>query len=309
MKWSIPAKTFFLGEYAAIAGAPAIILTTSPCFEVTLVDELGLQGIHPDSPAGRLWAQHDHMDNGLLWQDPYHGRGGLGASSAQFLGAWFASQYLQAVRRSECNEGSPELREISRGARDDGKKQEDMLNAYYQCAWQGIGVRPSGYDIVAQSLHGCVYIHRQQALCQTYDWPFKDLAFILVHTGQKLATHQHLQTMNMVSEIGQLATIVESAKSAFATADSSRVIDAVNVYHKRLLQLGLVAGHSMKQIELLQKNIDILAIKGCGAMGADVLLLLVPQNRCIEHSEHLSVSGFDILATSEDLLITAVPFK
>ena len=52
-----------------------------------------------------------------------------------------------------------------------------------------------------------------------------EIRHILVHTGQKLATHQHLQTLNMVSEIEQLATIVESAKSAFATADSSRVID------------------------------------------------------------------------------------
>ncbi len=281
MKWSIPAKTFFLGEYAAIAGAPAIILTTSPCFELTLTNEPGLQGIHPDSPAGRLWTHQVNADNGLLWKDPYHGRGGLGASSAQFLGAWFASNHLQNKQTT----------------------QDDMLNAYFQFAWQGFGVRPSGYDLLAQSLRGCVYIHRQQALCQAYAWPFDDLAFILVHTGQKLATHQHLQTLSIMGDIAQLAAIVESAKSAFATADSSGVIDAVNAYHQRLLQMGLVATHSAQQIELLKKNADLLAIKGCGAMGADVLLLLVPRNRYAEHCEHLAISGMPILATNENLLI------
>lgn len=281
MKWSIPAKTFFLGEYAAIAGAPAIILTTTPCFELTLTDGPGLQGIHPDSPAGQLWAHRGHAANGLLWHDPYQGCGGLGASSAQCLGAWFASNYLHKI------EGS----------------QEAMLEAYFQFAWQGVGTRPSGYDILAQSLQGCVYIHRQHALCQTFAWPFEDLAFILLHTGQKLATHHHLQTLSMTSEIKQLVAIVESAKLAFKTADSARVIEAVNAYHQRLLQLNLVASHSLRQIELLQKNTDVLAIKGCGAMGADVLLLLVRKSQLAEHCDSFLVRGLNMLATSENLLI------
>ena len=37
MKWSIPAKTFILGEYAAIAQRSAILVTTTPYFEVKLV--------------------------------------------------------------------------------------------------------------------------------------------------------------------------------------------------------------------------------------------------------------------------------
>lgn len=279
MKWMIPAKTFFLGEYAALIGAPAILLTTTPCFEMTLTHEPGLVGIHPDSPAALLWAKQGLLNKGLLWHDPYQGRGGLGASSAQYLGAYFACLSEHKNRSS----------------------QEDMLNVYFQCAWQGVGIRPSGYDILAQSLHGCVYVHRQAVQCDTYRWPFKDLAFILLHTGEKLATHQHLQELTTLSQMTQLTTIVESARMAFESADSLRVIEAVNAYHECLLQMKLVAPHSLHQIERLKTYADVLAVKGCGAMGSDVLLMLIPANKLRAQCANLSKEGLSILATSENL--------
>lgn len=279
MKWSIPAKTFFLGEYAAIAGAPAFLLATTPCFELSLTDTPGLNGIHPDSPAGQLWAQQGTLNNGFSWHDPYNGLGGLGASSAQWLGAYFAQLHLQKKIAS----------------------QHDMLNCYFQCAWQGIGVRPSGYDVIAQSQWGCVYVDAQQTTCTP--WPFDDLAFILVHTGQKLATHHHLQALTMPDQIEQLALTVESAKLAFDLSDSERVINAVNTYHQQLLKMNLVASHSLKHINALQAHSDVLAIKGCGAMGADVLLFLVLKNKLQSFSIYLTALGLNILATSENLLM------
>ena len=162
---------------------------------------------------------------------------------------------------------------------------------------------------MAQSRHGCVYIHRERDQCQTYVWPFHDLAFILLHTGQKLATHQHLESLTLTDEIEQLAAIVLSAKLAFESAESTRLIEAVNAYHQRLLQLGLVASHSLALIELLQKNTDILAIKGCGAMGADVLLLLVPANRLTYCCNNLSAMGLKMLATSEHLHLLDSNYK
>ncbi|WP_206753639.1 hypothetical protein, partial [Escherichia coli] len=58
MKWQIPAKTFLLGEYADIAGEPANLLTTSPCFALTLTENAKLEGIHPKSPAGLWWQKN-----------------------------------------------------------------------------------------------------------------------------------------------------------------------------------------------------------------------------------------------------------
>ncbi len=279
MKWAIPAKTFLLGEYAAIMGFPAFVLTTSPCFELSLSDDPGLHGIHPESPAGRWWLQQGFSDVGLQWHDPYQGRGGMGASSAQFFGVYLAQHYLQ--KKTIC--------------------KTDMLDAYFQSAWQGVGMRPSGYDVLAQSLHGCVYIDGQQVKSQIYSWPFTTLAFILLHTGQKLATHHHLQALTLPGQVEQLAKIVESAKRAFELADSCHMINAVNAYHRQLLHMNLVAERSFSQIQLLQQHDDVLAVKGCGAMGADVLLLLTPKNRLESLTEHLSTMGWAILATSEAL--------
>ena len=79
------------------------------------------------------------------------------------------------------------------------------------------------------------------------------------------------------------------------------MIEAVNGYHERLLRMDLVASHSLEQIEALKTQADVLAIKGCGAMGADVLLLLVPMTRLAECRICLETIGLDVLATSDDL--------
>lgn len=279
MKWCIPAKTFFLGEYVAMTGGSAILLTTTPCFEVTLTDEPTLQGIHPESPAGRLWNSFGIVNKGLSLQDPYQGRGGLGASTAQFIGAYLAGCHLQK-------------RSVS---------QDDMLHRYLHFACSGSGMQPSGYDLLAQSLAKCVFINRKNEICQMQAWPFNDLSFVLLHTGQKLATHEHLQSLRLPEQIDSLAAIVDVAQTAFDSGCSRLVIDAVIAYHQQLLKSTLVASHSHRLIQALQTNADVLAVKGCGAMGADVLLVLVSCDRLAAFKQSVLSLELNILATSENL--------
>ncbi len=277
MKWCMPAKTFMIGEYAAIAGAPAFVLTTSPCFELALCEQPGLHGIHPDSPAGQWWQTQNNNDVGLQWFDPYQGRGGLGASSAQFVGVFFAHHYLQHTV----------------------VESTELLNAYFQSAWHGIGARPSGYDVLAQMSHGCVYV--DPLTSQPRTWPFSDLSFLLLHTGQKLATHHHLQALTLPQQLNRLTQLVDEATLAFETADSYRLVATINAYHQQLAQMNLVATHTLNCIDDLKKQDDVLAIKGCGAMGADVLFVLTPTDRVQRLSQHLNDLGFNILATLNDL--------
>lgn len=281
MKWCIPAKTFLLGEYAALTGAPAIILTTTPCFELTLVNQEGLPGIHPASPAGRLWSSFGYKGLGLHWTDPYQGCGGMGASSAQFLGAYFAIMHLQKKIPH------PQV----------------MLDAYLKSAWTGEGVPPSGYDVLAQALQGCVYIDRQHASCYTYNWPFADIDFFLLHTGRKLATHHHLQRIKAPQQVASLSAIVNKAQKAFEQVDSCSLSDAVNAYHRQLATMDLVAEHSLQHIASLKEHPDILAVKGCGALGADVLLLIVPTAAKAAISHYLREKNWKIMATSADLYV------
>lgn len=156
MNWLIPAKTFLVGEYSALAEASAMIVLTNPYFQLTLLTETALSGIHPESPAG-LWWQQQNTDYGLSWNDPHLGRGGLGASSAQFLGSYLGSCFIK--------NRVPDLNQ--------------MLGAYYKTSWTGKGLRPSGYDVIAQSQQGCVYINKQKKIIESYNWPFKDLSFFL----------------------------------------------------------------------------------------------------------------------------------
>ena len=281
MKWNIPAKTFLLGEYAAIVGAPAIILTTQPCFEVSLIAESGLHGIHSESPAGRWWMRQNISNVGLRWYDPYMGKGGLGASSAQFVGAFSAVNYLLNKSMS----------------------QRHLLEAYLNVAWQGEGVRPSGYDVLAQSLQGCVFIGSNAASYQSTAWPFADLAFVLFHTGQKLATHQHLQTFHLPREMQQLANIVDSARLAFTHVDDALLIRAINEYYQALVQLNLVAQHTMTLVHDLQRQTPVLAVKGCGAMGADVIFILLEARHLQNFLQRMRLLKLDVVATSEDLYI------
>lgn len=281
MKWNIPAKTFLLGEYAAVAEASAIILATTPLFELTLTDKKELQGIHPDSPAGLWWQQAQCAGKGLTWQDPYNGRGGLGASSAQFLGCYLATCHLQNI--------TPTL--------------NTMLSAYYQVAWNGGGLRPSGYDVIAQSQQGCVYVNKQSKIVQSYEWPFADLSFVILHTGKKLATHYHLQSTPLPNpdQIIELSAIVDAGKDAFEQQNSKKIIDCVNDYQQKLSALRLVAPHTVEAIATLKKNPEILAIKGCGALGADTILLITKQDVAASLRDKLIAEKWLIIATDKDL--------
>jgi len=276
--WQIPAKTFLLGEYVALTGKSALVLTTSPCFTLHLTCQPGLQGIHPQSPAGQYWLQQNFADVGLVWSDPYNGCGGLGASSAQFIATFKAVCHVQ---KNEVN-------------------NNQLLDAYYHYSWDGQGLRPSGYDVIAQLHDQCVYINQQQAL-DCYRWLFTDLAFLLVHSGQKMATHHYLQTTQLPAELDQLVALVEQAKYAFVNQNDEHLINAINSYHNQLLSLGLVAEHTQQLIDTFKKRFALSAIKGCGAMGADVLLLVGSCSIMQQVEQQLSAERWHILATNQQI--------
>ncbi|KTD10855.1 hypothetical protein Lgra_1821 [Legionella gratiana] len=279
MKWLIPAKTFLLGEYAALAEASAILLTTYPCFELSITPKNNnLSEIHPKSPAG-IWWQQQQLDQSLLWNDPYEGQGGLGASSAQFLASYLASCFLKAKKSN----------------------LDNMLDAYYKVSWTGTGLKPSGYDVIAQAQQGCVYVNKQKKIIQSYGWPFRDLSFLLIHTGVKLATHHHLQTTTLPDQIDYLSALVDEARLAFDQASATKLITTINDYHKKLVELNLVAKHSLNLMNRLKEYKEILAIKGCGALGSDVILLITASHKVETLANRLKMHNCTILASEKNI--------
>ena len=281
MKWSVPAKTFLVGEYVALTAGPALLLTTTPCFELSLTTEHQLLDIAAGSPAGRWWLRHQ-FSSGLRWYDPYQGCGGMGASSAQFIATYLACCSFQSQK--------PSL--------------DTMLEAYYQCAWDGKGLKPSGYDVIAQTYYGCVYINQKQKCTHPYSWVFEELALTLVHTGIKLATHHHLALATLPSEtaLKSLSETVELAKKAFEEQESDWLIQAVNQYHNQLINLDLVAPHTIELIVNYRRYPEVLAIKGCGALGSDVLLILSTKEQAPRlRQKLLQTHHHQLLATETNL--------
>lgn len=279
MKWIIPAKTFLLGEYAALEGASALLVSTAPCFELTLSEQKADSSIHPQSPAGLWWSKQRSPNYSLSFTDPYHGCGGLGASSAQFIGAYLASAHLQGTQ--------PTL--------------NAMLEVYYESAWNGQGRRPSGYDVIAQTQYGCTYINKHKEQIRVPSWNFHDLSFVLIHTGIKLATHHHLQEAKLNLPTEKLSAIVDKALQSLEQSESSLFVESVNNYHYELNKLNLVAKHSLELIEELRSYPEVLAIKGCGALGADIILLISLKSQSSSLAKKLQNLNKQILATEKDL--------
>lgn len=277
--WRIPAKTFLIGEYVAIHGGPALVLTTSPCFEVTLEPGQKDEGLLAGSPAEYWLSSHRLPNQALAWRDPYEGIGGLGASSAQFIGAYLASCRMLGVEPS----------------------YRVLLDAFYQSSWNGEGVRPSGYDVLAQTQNEVVYIHRNHGIMQANPWSFSDLGFVLLHSGQKLATHYHLQGLRMQDTLDDLIVLAEHVCDAFLKQEQSSFIEGVNHYQEMLFSRSFMAKHSAQQIEEFRRHPKVLAAKGCGAMGADVLLLIMAKNAVSDFSAECMATGWNVLATDADL--------
>lgn len=274
----IPAKTFLLGEYIALSGLPALLLTTQPCFQLSLTQDATLHGIHPASPAGRFWLdQALSRQYGLDWQDPYRGIGGLGASSAQFLGA--VRLYSQLT--------------------ENNLDERTILSLYWQYAWSGEGLKPSGYDVLAQMNAGCVYIENYQA--QTFAWPFPNLDWTLIHTDNKLATHLHLLQAQLPDNIDELAQICFHGHQAFQNRDEMDFVQAVRAYHQALAKGQRVADHSLQLLGQLEKQPLVLAAKGCGAMGADKILIIHSRENRLPLHQWLQTQHHPIIATADQL--------
>lgn len=277
--WYIPGKTFLIGEYAALSHEPAILLTTKPCFEISLVSSPGLHGISPLSPAGRFWNSYHDKNAGLLFRDPYEGRGGMGASSAQFLGAYYAHLTLSQKKPD----------------------RDELLSLFLEYSKSDKSILPSGYDVLAQSTAECVYIERNTNQIETFSWPFSNLAFLLIHTGEKLATHEHLKSMIPTSWMKSLGKETRDAKRAFETCDEERLVHVINKWYQLFREKGWVLPHTISLIEKFQSALKPLAMKGCGAMGADVVLMLLRPEDVHETTNWLKRNRFFVIADTDCL--------
>lgn len=254
---SIPGKTFMAGEYLALTGQPALLLATEPRFVLQVTEGTVSQApFHPDSPAGQFWQRHRDFfsDFQLKFKDPYQ-VGGFGASTAQF--ALLHSLYqLQDKRHVEA------------------ERFYDwhlMLNDYRSLKYEG--APPSGADLIGMLSGRLTWFDRNNGKIQTFGWPFQEADFLLIHTGQKLVTHEHLKSLGAF-ETSAFEIAMMQVQQGLSQIDFKLFIEGLSAYRSELQRQGKVASFTSQTVRELESHAEILFAKGCGALGADVILVL-----------------------------------
>lgn len=287
IRFSIPGKTFLAGEYLALKKGPALVLATQPRFEIVITNGNGLlTGIHSDSPAGCLIRQNQNFFSqfNIEFIDPYHGRGGWGASTAQFLAVYCLWRWQDAC-----------LLEAERYL-----DTQDLLKNYTECAWKGQGLPPSGADLIGQYKGKLTWFDRELGLINDLSWPFAEFEIILIQTGVKVATHQHLQQLGEFSSVG-LAADMLNVKNSLSSQKSEEFISAIRNYAINLAKLGFVAERTMDLIHDLSWIDGVKAVKGCGALGADVVMVLCQKGQTKSLEQWLSEHEFYFIKATDQI--------
>ncbi len=261
----IPSKSFLVGEYAVLGGSPCLLYLGSPCFKMDskkIFGEGKLVGIPKGSPAEKYFSTHKQKFYGqeISFIDPYKGAGGLGASTAQFLGLY--------------KKINPTL------------SLSALLADYRAAAWDGIGTAPSGADLCAQTIplqekkRNFVWYYPERQQIELADWPFLQGDFILIRTGFKVPTHTHLQSLNVRSNKDLFARLsLTQLQQSWKQANFAMWNLEIANFQAELENLGFLLPESADLILELKKVGGVLSAKGCGAMGADFVCAFVEKSQ------------------------------
>ena len=303
---SLPSKTFLTGEYLALLDGPAILLNTKARFENKFTNnsekDYYANPIEDDeNPLHEYWNANEDflLDFDYDFIDPYEGRGGFGASSAQWAAFYaFVNQYHPSMSY---------FFDKTQNENDFTKKIdfafiENFLKTYRSYTKEGIP--PSGYDVLSQWIGKVAYIDVGNKILKRFDWPFDGLSFVLIKNTDKIATHEHLlflsKNLNQIPE-KKLRACVDKNLKAFETKNQSLLIEGINENFEVLKEAKLVDPKAQRAIEKLQKNEFVLAAKGCGALGADVFCALVKTENIAQFVNYGVSENMNLIAAEVDL--------
>jgi mevalonate kinase len=285
----IPSKTFLVGEYAVLNGGPALIVNTQAAFHVRIHRGQGLAaGIHRQSPAGQFLRENQALFSryDLEFLDPHQGRGGLGASSAQFLAAW-------VFREMSLTDSIKSLH----GQQWPLPAFRDFKNTLAKHQQEG-----SGADLLAQAVGAVAVLRMQPLQSQRRRWPFAEEGFAIFRTGTKVNTHDHLKDMQHNTSVAltssNLVAISNQAVQSFEAADWSGFVQDLRAFRQAQTQLGLVADSTLQILKKLDDQPGVEFAKGSGSLGADTVVVLY---KLANKTDVLANIGLEPIATEADL--------
>lgn len=263
---SIPGKIFLCGEYSVLYGGPALLARTEKKFTLSnsqnnnLGKTLKVSEFHPRSPAGILFGSLSIRDKKKIenqyFEDPFFGRGGFGASTAQFLFVW------NSVNQNILGQ-------------DRWKK---VLIDYHGVVSQSGQIKPSGADLVSQTLdESCVLFHPKKEYAIAIQRPEHfNGAYVFSATlkkDRKTNTHEHLNLLEQIplDILEKLEKITIEALEFIA--DHKKFSQSLNDYAAVLMSAHLVSKGAIEDMNCLSKVPGVSGVKGCGARLSDVIIV------------------------------------
>jgi len=263
---SVGSKVFLLGEYQVLQEGTAFLAVLEPRFKMNVKAGAGeLKGVPEGSPASLYHQQENEFFKNwnLEFLDPHLGRGGFGASTAQIA-------LLQGFKEGFKSISSHSQVEL------DLKK---IHQKYLELVRPSSGPSPSGADLISQLQGGLVELNIKSGKIQKHAWPFSDLQVYFFVTGKKQVTHEHLKGLtNLTSDskdvLSGLSQEYQKAMHSFYQSDVKPFVQAIADYQNELNKMGWVTPETLAWLSEIQKIEGVLAAKGCGAMGADVIAVV-----------------------------------
>ena len=284
MKYTVPAKTFLIGEYSALVGGSVLGLATGPGFEIhykSQVEEKVQPAFHKNSPAGILWAQQVLKNPNLKTTqieitEMFNNLGGFGRSTAEYLSA-----LIPTLKNSA--EDFVQIRK---------KYRELSLQS---------GAQASGADLAIQYFGNVTVVDAKKSAYSSTDWKLKDHDFILVSTGHKVKTHEHLAELDLNS-IQAFPKFSDAVIETYLSGSAEDFIVGLSEWAKLLESNNLTHPYSLELKTALQQNSDVLCAKPCGAFGADVILLICKKEVSRRLQQELVHMNLVVQGTSADLM-------
>lgn len=288
----LPSKTFVFGEYAVLQGGAGFLISTLPQFEAEILKDEQSKGISPfhELSAAGMWFNEnkDIYSNYSITFYNKHKFKGLGQSSAEFVSLYYF--YLEKF---------PHLTEQEKV----WKILNDFKSLYNKKNLINDEMLPSGYDVVSQFLGGAQLIEsRKKSLFTWSHWPFSKYEALLFSTGIKLLTHEHLSDLNLNKKIEKLLSHAEILSKYLLEKSEDQFFEGLKEWPLLLRSLSLESKETKTLIDYFSLCQGVFMTKGCGALGVDVILVIV-DSAYLDEVKNKGVSkGLSYLASSRDLI-------
>jgi mevalonate kinase len=280
MKLVIPGKTFLVGEYAVLVGGRALGVATEPYFQ-TEFDDQHMTSVHENSAAGLLLKSIGLTKMEINSVVSSYGVGGFGQSTAEFIATWF---HNHTIRDSDV---PTFLKNIFNQYRDLFDIHPDLQK-----------IKPSGADLITQLMGKITYFDPEVIHSKSLNWAFPEIDFDIISTGVKVATHEHLATLDLKS-LEPLCDLSENVLSAYLSINQEQFLDSMNEWSLKLIDLGLQHNHSLDLKQLLEKCPEVMLAKPNGALGADTITVFYKSankytvREYLKNNNILYVTGLD----------------